>query len=200
MTVGFFIGIRNSFTDEAQDDANAFLAAVTQSLLAAGYSGYSEPPVLPDVYVGYKFGRSALDNIGGFSLGKLAGIGLEKYGVLHLSLIASAPLLVAFLPFDFGEPLETKYTCTDWYGNSEHVWIGSSQGLLRELLELAPDLGIPLNKGVLEDGTTELINDYQPLYKGDTCEMAEDERVAWLVLHEGAKLSIEHGIALALHR
>ena len=42
------------------------------------------------------------------------------------------------------------------------------------------------------------IDDFAPLYPDDDGSLAEDERTAWLLLHEGARLSIEHDVALSL--
>jgi hypothetical protein len=44
----------------------------------------------------------------------------------------------------------------------------------------------------------EAINDFKPLYEGDSTELAEDERTAWLAMFEGTRLAIEHRIALSL--
>lgn len=51
---------------------------------------------------------------------------------------------------------------------------------------------------MLSDEIAAKIDDLAPLYVGDDCSFAEDQRPAWLVLHEGAKLSIKHGVALSL--
>ncbi len=42
------------------------------------------------------------------------------------------------------------------------------------------------------------INDFAPLFDDDDCQFAEDERTAWLLLHEGARMAMKHSIALFL--
>jgi hypothetical protein len=59
-------------------------------------------------------------------------------------------------------------------------------------------LGIPLDDGWLADTVAQKINDFAPLHKNDDCSLAEDERTAWLVLYEGARLAVKHGVALSL--
>jgi hypothetical protein len=70
--------------------------------------------------------------------------------------------------------------------------------LLTELKQLAGQLGIPLVNGELMDETASTINDFQPLRNGDSVELIEDERTAWLALYEGARLAVEHRVALTL--
>ena len=37
-----------------------------------------------------------------------------------------------------------------------------------------------------------------PLLEGDSTELAEDERTAWLALYEGARCALKHEVALTL--
>jgi hypothetical protein len=72
--------------------------------------------------------------------------------------------------------------------------VGSSYGLLRELIELAPPLGISLSNGDLdEDGLKELVYDQHraehPL---------GTERMVWFTLFEAARKSIKYKTAIRL--
>ena len=60
-----------------------------------------------------------------------------------------------------------------------------------ELSTIASNLGIPLKNGNLTDEVAAAINEFEPLYDGDSAELAEDERTAWLTPYEGARLALE---------
>jgi hypothetical protein len=90
-----------------------------------------------------------------------------------------------YVPIDFDEPIFDDDVLA-------HM-LGSSQGLLRELIEVAPHIGIDL----LDDRPTpaceaELreIEDGGPLWR---------ERLVWYTLFEAATLSIEHGTLIVFH-
>ena len=78
------------------------------------------------------------------------------------------------------------------------IWVGSAPRLVAELVSAASLLGIPLEEDRLPDHVARGINDFAPLYDGDDCSLAEDERTAWLVLYEGARLAALHRVALSL--
>lgn len=78
------------------------------------------------------------------------------------------------------------------------IWVGSLAHLLAELRLLAGKLGIPLANGDLRDEIATAINAFEPLHEGDSTELAEDERTAWLALYEGARLALQHNVALTL--
>jgi len=72
-------------------------------------------------------------------------------------------------------------------------FVGSSHELLRELLVVAPAIGITLQPdGTLDDATAEALleNDGDPY---------AIEQTAWLTLHEACRASIEHGNAIVFH-
>jgi hypothetical protein len=69
---------------------------------------------------------------------------------------------------------------------------------LEELGWLAGELGIPTEDGQISDLTAAAINDYKPFHEGDSMELIEDWRTAWLALHEGARSAKETGVALTL--
>ena len=62
MAVGFFMGIRSSYTEFAQGHAQDFIAAINCGLRGRGCPPYAEAPNPPEVYDGRMFGRSALDH------------------------------------------------------------------------------------------------------------------------------------------
>lgn len=66
-----------------------------------------------------------------------------------------------------------------------------------ELIAGAGVLGIPLVEGRLTDAVADRINELERLTADDDGELL-DERTAWLVMYEGARLSVEHGVALSL--
>ncbi|GAA3993046.1 hypothetical protein GCM10022247_10390 [Allokutzneria multivorans] len=67
--------------------------------------------------------------------------------------------------------------------------VGSSQALLRELVYVAPHLGIALDNGELSDSEIDSIHDENdpdshPLWR---------ERVTWLLYYEAARVSVANG-------
>jgi hypothetical protein len=66
-----------------------------------------------------------------------------------------------------------------------------------ELSSVSSDLGIPLNNGSLADEVAAAINEFKQFYEGDSAQLAEDERTAWLALYEGTRLALEHNVALS---
>lgn len=108
------------------------------------------------------------------------------------SLMSSHVLLVAsgtqgvFLPREF-DPVSVPK------GSSiPGVFVGSTQGLVRELVELAPALGVELRKGALSTAEAKRVFD-------DRSNPFERERTAWLALWECARVSVECGVSLVLH-
>ena len=197
MSTGLFMGVRTSYTDESQACAEAFLDAINRVLLDSGIAPYSDPRNPPSVYMGHLFGRSELDHHSSRVLAKIAGVGVESRQSTHLALIRDNPYRTAFLPLDFASPLLTDYR-ERIEGEPVQIWIGSLPCLLSELTMLAANLGIPLKDGLLTDETARAINDCDPLFDGDSKELAEDERTAWLALYEGARLGLKHNVALSL--
>jgi hypothetical protein len=197
MSVGCFLGIRASYIDEAQDVASAYVAAINAVLRANGLPEYSDPAHTPDVYDGGLFGRSALDHHSASCLAELAEIALGHQPAPHLGLLALNPYRVAFVPVGFEQPLLTHHAETI-AGEQLQLWVGSAPRLVAELATTASLLGIPLDDGRLSDETARKINDFAPLYEGDDRSLSEDERTAWLVLYEGARLAVQHGVALSL--
>jgi len=198
MSVGCFVGpVRSSYIDESQDAAASFVAGIDSVLRQNGLPGYSEPAAAPDVYDGGLFGRSALDHHSAGCLVELAEMATRKGHAPHVGLLAVNPYRVTFVPVDFDRPLPTGY----WEriaGDQIEIWVGSVPRLLAELAALAPALGIPLTDGQLADEVATQINDFAALYDGDDRSLAEDQRTAWLLLYEGARLAAQHAVALSL--
>jgi hypothetical protein len=197
MSVGFFMGVTDSFSDEALPAADAFIAAINVALTQRNLPPYVDPVPPPDPYVDNLFGRSELDHHGAAILRGLAAYAANNQAAIHLKLIADNPYRVAFLPIEFVTPFETDYR-ENIAGHLVPIHVGSAGRLLQEVIALAPELGIPLEAGVLPDATAAKINDFAPLYDGDTCELSEDQRTAWLLLYEGARLGVHHHAALSL--
>lgn len=197
MSVGLFMGIVPSYTEDAENSARELVAAINSRLQEQTLPLYSEPDEPPDVYADYMFGRSELDHHIANYFVRLAEIAEERNSARqHLAILIN-PYRVVFLPQDFRNPFETGYN-EEIFGDLLEVWAGSAQRLLNELTELAPHLGIPLENGVLSDEIASKINEFELLTEEDDGELAEDERTAWLALYEGARLAIENNIALSL--
>ena len=197
MSVGFFMGIASSYTDEAQESARALTRAINEALKSQAVPPYSDPAEPPGVYADNLFGRSALDHDSARLLVALAELAVNRAGAVHLALLVENPYRVAFLPVELPAPILTTYS-ESIAGDDTAISIGSSLALLREVIAVAPLLGIPLKNGVLSDPVAALINDYAALFPGDTPDPNADQRTTWLLLHEGARLSIAHRVALSL--
>lgn len=187
------MGIRSSYIDEAAPVAESFVGAIAAALRQLRLSEYVEGDA-PDVYQGHLFGRSALDHHSARCLVDIAALGPARG---HLALIAKNPFRVAFLPTPLVAPLQTEHE-EIIAGDNVKLWVGSAHGMLDELVAIAPQLQIPLERGALPDAVATAINDFAPLYDGDPCDLAEDERTAWLLLYEGARLAIQYRTALSL--
>jgi hypothetical protein len=91
-----------------------------------------------------------------------------------------------YVPTDFPDPLfDTRKKLVGSI-------LGSSQAAMRELVAVAPLLGIRLTKGKLSNAMADKIDKEEdgPLYQ---------ERQAWLILFESFRLSIEHKTSVCFH-
>lgn len=91
-----------------------------------------------------------------------------------------------YLPVDFPEPI---------FADEKLIpggQLGSSFGLMKELIEVAPFLGITLTDGVLADSEVERINGIITAGK----HAFWIETGVWFSLFEAARLSIEHKTAI----
>jgi hypothetical protein len=106
---------------------------------------------------------------------------LELCGMFDSHLICHSDGGGFYVPTDFPDPLFDDHPDSSIAGV-----LGSSQRALRELVLVAPLLGIPLTDGVLSDAAADEINDEPdgPLHA---------ERYVWLKLFEAFRLSVEHG-------
>ncbi len=91
-----------------------------------------------------------------------------------------------YLPIDFPEPI---------FADEKLIpgcQLGSSFGLMKELIEVAPFLGITLTDGVLNDSEAARINGIITAEKNNFWI----ELGVWFSLFEAARLSIEHKTAI----
>jgi hypothetical protein len=89
-----------------------------------------------------------------------------------------------YVPVEFAKPLIDDRLCGGM--------LGSSQALMRELIKIAPALGISLtDHGELTDAEAQRIDE-----AADEEAPWEKELVAWLSLFEAARLSIRHKTAI----
>jgi hypothetical protein len=141
MSVGLFMGIAPSYTEEAENSARELIVAINSRLQEQNLPLYSEPDELPDVYVDDVFGRSELDHHSASCFVQLAEIAEERNSARqHLAILVN-PYRAVFLPLDFSEPFDTGYK-EEIFDELMEVWAGSAPRLLNELAELAPYLGI----------------------------------------------------------
>jgi hypothetical protein len=197
MSTGLFMGIRSSYTEDSQGSADYLVKAINDALVADGVAAYIDPDPPPNVYVGNMFGRSALDHHSSRVLIQIADRATQSRRSANLALLRDNPYRVVFVPAKVQNPRETEYR-EQIAGNAVGIWVGSLDGLLEELAWLAGDLGIPGEGEQISDLTAAAINDYKPFHEGDSVELIEDWRTAWLALHEGARLAKETGVALTL--
>src|SRR5581483_8744033 len=111
----------------------------------------------------------------------------REYSIGNCHLICHSDCEGYYIPLDFPEPL---YDDRD--GSRIGGMLGSSQQALRELIQVAPLLGIRLDDGFPPDAVWDEINNEEdgPLYI---------ERQVWLQLFEQFSHSIEHGAAVEFH-
>jgi hypothetical protein len=198
MSTGLFMGIRGSYTEESRGLADKLLKEINDVLAANGFATYVDPDPPPNVYTGHLFGRSALDHHSSRVLRDIADrAATRSKNSPNLALIRDNPYRVVFVPPKLRRPCETKYQ-ERIAGSVVTIWMGSLDGLLEELAQLADDLDIPVEDGQISDRTAIAINDYQPFRDGDSVELVEDWRTAWLALYEGARLAKETSVALTL--
>jgi len=72
--------------------------------------------------------------------------------------------------------------------------LGSSFGLMRELVNLAPFIGVSLENGELSDVEAGRVND---VIEAEAESLMMRELLAWLSLYEAARLSVTHKTAIA---
>jgi hypothetical protein len=193
MSIAFFLGVERSYPPEFAEEAQNFVAAINVSLKSRGLPSFEDSvPVLDALGLG----RSRVDHFGAGGLCAFASFAAKhecgsQFGV-------AGPRDV-YLPIDFQPLLKVPFGKFLWF--SRNAFVGSATRLLDSVVMLADPLGIPLEDGDLSDETAVRINKSEPLGHGDKNEditLLEDLRPAWLLYHEGARLSIAHQCALVL--
>lgn len=109
----------------------------------------------------------------------------ERYYLLDSHLLCHSDSEGFYLPQDFKKVL---------FGEDEKIpggMVGSSPALLRELVRMAPALGIRLEESQLTDVEVARLTD---LIAGNAGIFRE--LIVWIALFEAARLSIEHGAAI----
>lgn len=198
MSTGFFMGIKNSYIPEAKNSAENYIKAINKVLSENQMSEYVEGEKIPDVYENGFFGKSGLDHHSSSCLANFAEFTATKIKSEHLRLVKLNPYRVVFIPFDFEFPFATEFKESFWGNNEIPLNAGSSFKLKEELIEIAKHLGIEFNNGDLIKEQVNKINELEPFKIGEDENLTEDYRSPWLVLYEGARLSIENKIALSL--
>lgn len=198
MSTGLFLSIKESYSEESQNSAENLIDEINLILELKGIPKYLDPIKSPDIYNGNFFGKSGLDHHSSNVLFKLGVLANDKIRSKHLKLLSLNPYRVVFLPFDFKNPFQTNHKELFWNQEEAKINVGSSNQLLNELKELATEFGISPNNQDIFNQQINNINDLIPFNEKDTPEVIEDYRSAWLLMFEGARLSIENKVALSL--
>lgn len=191
MSTGFFLSIRESYVAEEATRAKSLLKAINASLSQVGQRAIADGPDAPHVCDG----RTSDTNIHRSTLAKVGKLAGDRFP--HLGLLATKPHRVVYAPREFADPLETAHE-ESIAGRPTRIRLGSSHALHRELLAIAPELGIPLDSGRLSDRVAHLIDGLESLSDDDDDELVEKIRVAWLMMHEAAMLSMDREVPIAL--
>jgi len=191
MSTGFFLSIRESYVVEDAATAVSLLTAINARLSDVGQPAIADGPDAPHVCEG----RTSDTNIHRHTLAKVGALAGDRFP--HLGLLASHPHRVVYAPREFADPLETSHE-ESIAGRPTRIRLGSTHALYRELLALAPELGIPLDSGRLSDRVAHLIDGLESLSEEDDDELVEKTRVAWLMMHEAAMLSLDRQVPIAL--
>ncbi len=227
MSVGVFLRVRDSYSQRYQAHAQAQLDLINEMLLLRGLPTYAEPRQKPTVYFDLRrpekpmdtysgFGRSLLDHDGRGAIHRLqqlaahvfAGGGAvrpkidrrkapERDPVLQQVFASGEHHLVSHAASEgFWIPVEFDRVLVE--ERLDGRFLGSSHRLRDDLIAIAPALGIPLaDGGVLGDATAWRICDGDAFQDRPGSDAA-DERTTWLLLHEAARMSLQHGAAIAL--
>ena len=110
---------------------------------------------------------------------------IDEMSMLDSHLLCHSDCEGFYVPIDFPDPI---------FADEKLIpggMLGSSQGLMRELVAVAPFLGVTLKNGRLTDAEAMRINEV----------VAEEgpfgiELAVWLSLLEATRLSIQHGTAI----
>jgi len=111
---------------------------------------------------------------------------IDELAMLDSHLLCHSDCEGFYVPVDFPDPLFSTSKI-----KVPGDMLGSSQGLMRELIAVAPFLGIKLKYGVLSNAEAKRIN---KAVKEDAPFWIE--LCVWLSLFEAARLSIEHRTAI----
>ncbi len=196
MSTGCFLGIKSSYVEAHKEEGEIYISCINEELSKSGFDLYHEPETIPDIYDGNMFGCSALDHHSSACLVELGELGI-MYGIdEHLKLLALNPYRLAFVPILLENSMSTNYKTKVW-DQIVVINFGSSFGLKEELSVLARFLDIDIKDGNLVQTQVDKINEMEPFEVGEDGNLIE-LRSAWLLMFEGARLSIEHNVALSL--
>lgn len=192
MSVGFFLGVANSYPPELAVEAASFVDSINAVLTSNGFAAYHD--ATPDLSA-LGMGRCSLDHLGSGGLARF--LSFARQHDLHVAFEASGARDV-FLPIRFDVPL--KIPVGKFLGFTRYAKVGSLHAMVDALHQLAPLLDIPIDNSNVDDSIAALIDKMEPLFDGDDDDatMLEDLRMAWLLYHEAANLAIQHNVALAL--
>ena len=160
----------------ASDEAFSELAELREALTVLnvvlqrkGLPEYVEPEVVASPYKRGRLGRSSVDHTGSTSLRQLPLFGKTRK---QLMLLRDVDQLI-FHPAAFDDRPE----CT-LPPNDQRTTLGSTPRLIEELVEMAPNLGIPLDNGSLSDKVAKKIADMKRLQLDKGLD-AEAEMLEW---------------------
>lgn len=179
MPVGVYFSITSS-AGSAEVAAEA-IRIVSLVLRARGVQ-YADPWTVPDAYRTFEgqrgIGRAGIDSVEATAFaglgrfhGQLAGLG--------------RPARAVWVPYALDPPLVGKGPMVSW--------VGSVDGLARDLEAIAPRLGLSLVDGTVVDAVAARI-----VSGGDAPRMLASQRAAWLLVHEAARHAMKHGLPVVL--
>ncbi len=177
--VGFYASCLKYDPDIAVTLEQQFKAMNTV-LVEQGVSTHTEPTAIVDMK-----NRAASND---FSYGKI--FQLRQLYTDTMDGHSSESHLVCHSDFDgFYLPVEFHNVSND--KRIQGTFLGSSYELMKELVSLAPELGISLRDGILCDEEAAEVN-----ARAWSSDRHSDELMAWIALFEAARLSIEHKSAI----
>lgn len=199
MSVGFFLGIAHSYSDQAQHDAADLIEAINRGLSERGLAAYEDPDVPLDAFHQHeRLGRSSLDHHSAKMIARLGEMAAESFDATWAELLDVNPYRLVFLPRELDEPIFTDHTEEIW-GSDVGIIAGSLDGLLEDLRQLAPELDIPIDGDRLSDHTAARIDRADPLLDSEDDEdLVNNGRTAWLAVYEAARVARENDVALCL--
>lgn len=198
MYSGLFIGIKNSYAPESQVLAESYIKEINRTLSKKGLPLYEDGPFIPTINKNSSIGRSCLAHYSSSCLRDFGEFAESQVKVKHLQLLKINPYRVVYLPIKLASFFTTNHKESIWGNEEVYLNVGSAYGLKNELEQLANRMGISVENELNFEEQIHQINQQKPLEEGEAADLNKDMRKCWLLMYEGARIAIEHHIALSL--